>query len=863
MDQEIQFLLYAIGQEWIEADKAKELLEKRAGSDESLDQLAASDDYLGNEERVKHCAAAVGMSLSAEDLLSVGEYEIVERIGAGGHGVVFRAHPELSSDDIAIKVLATRLSDDLIYLENFTSRAEKARLHMLENVATTIDAGNADGYHFLASEFVKGESVADQAKRNALPEEEVARIGSEVCRALVHAAKKDLCHGGIRPADIRITPEGEVSLLDFGLARETPEKETLEIAFALGAEHYLSPEQAAGEKGDIRSDIFSLGAALSLAATGQAPFAGETSGTVLEGSLPEPEGLSEGLRAVLARMLARSPEDRYASPEDLKKDFDRLASGEEPKGAALAAGKSLLGAAAAGGEESEAAAEEVAESENDKEDEPTNEPIAEETRRIAAAPGTAPPSRSVPTIRSGRSRVSRLRQDADAEQKSILPKLGIILPVIIILVGLVFVIMQKKENVVVGPKITQLDNKQQQLLTEYKGIRDYIQLNPTRTAKARARIKKFEAKVKNNIAWKNNLIRLKADLKRLEKNFQATIEEEEKANLRSDTTAPSIALNGSFEEGEDDAPDNWRLVGNNGTWETEGGATGKRCLMVSGYYGPSQPKKSRSPYWTSSVYPIENHQLYKVAFKIKTDLWRSGKSAHVKVGGGYRNYEPDISWKPEEFFFVAQARTQGTSVFNGQDGELSKRAEVRLGVGSRPGKVYFDDLRVVKARPWNKKSHGMTLGVGESVEKGLYSFKMKIDSQTTNYSRCLQNSNAGFTQTSWVLDVDRTVLYAHEIETYTQQGGFITIQTERHGKGAVLKVEVSKNMADWKTIFTHEKKGVDSIRLSKEDFYPTETLYVKFSGEGPVHLKAYTYKADLKSKSKTRISFKGKTEFFE
>jgi len=197
-----------------------------------------------------------------------------------------------------------------------------------------------------------------------------------------------------------------------------------------------------------------------------------------------------------------------------------------------------------------------------------------------------------------------------------------------------------------------------------------------------------------------------------------------------------------------------------------------------------------------------------------------------------------------------------------------KRVPIRLSVSGNPGKVFFDELRIVKVKPWNKKKQelGLELGAGETISKNGYKFTMRMDSPTTNYARCLRDFDAPFSPTGWQLGYDRYVIYVHQIEKLEQKRAFINITTERHAKDAIFKIEISKDFAEWQTLHTQDSPGGKSFMLSSKDkIYPTDTLYIKFTADKPCTLSYYSYQAHLEHKEdpKLRVSLTGSTEFIE
>jgi serine/threonine protein kinase len=901
MSPETFFLLYAVQQHWLTETQAEELWQAAEDDQDqrSIDEVALEMKLL-DEKQVKQGREVVGLDLTAELLAHVGDYDIVECIGRGRHGVVFRAQPELHSDNVAVKVLVPRLLDDLLYLENFTRRAEALHKQEIENAATTLESGEDDGHYYLVSEYAEGTSLARKVKEDGpVTEDHALNIATHIARALVHAEEKTIAHLGISPHDIMLMPEGDALLLDLGLAKEVYDKVLLQFAFSVGVEHYYAPEQAGGEEGDIRTDIFSLGSSIYYAITGHPPFAGKnSSAVVIEGqrlrTISSPQNyrseLSKGFCEMLNRMMARLPEDRYQTAAGLVADLETLVEGKWPDDAAIDDIKTILEStpettevAAAAEDLSEMESKETvavgpaADNEEEEEDaepiivqEPDDLPDIGETRRVEI-----PPTRRVPAIDAPKEKerhrstglkrgVQRKRGEAQPKKKkSIAPILGFAIPAVLVIIALIFMVAkkkpEKKKTGSKGPPVTKLDPRLQKLEKEYKSLQKYMTPDQLDTAR-----EKLKAHIKNVKNYPPLLRRARADLKKIAK-LEEKYYAQQKEKLQSAVPPPNLVLNGGFEDGDEDGVRYWELKGKGGGWVDEDPAIGKRSLGVWGGRG-------RPSYWSGAASPIDAMQPYKVSFKLRTELWRRDSKAYISIGYYRRIIEPKTKWADVEFIFVPPTLTDDMIHYD-VEGQATQRVEVRLGISGRQTKMYFDDLRIVKAKPWNKKILGVTLGAGEKIQNNGYEFRMTmgsksaVDKSNTNYSRCLQNYSANSSERGWDLNADRYVLYAHEIDQFTQkERGLLSFRTERHAKtGATIKVEASNDFAEWVTLKTLDQPGSASVILPKE-LFPTETLYVRFTATAPCQLTYYTYKVSLEHKKtpKKRLSgARGETEFME
>jgi serine/threonine protein kinase len=281
---------------------------------------------------------------------TLGHYLLIEKIGAGGMGVVYKARDERLDRDVAVKVLpAGALADDEARTRFRKEALALSRLNH-PNVATIHDFNTEGGVDFLAMEYISGVTLAEM-QTGGLPEAEVVRLGRQAAEALDAAHEQGLIHRDLKPGNIMVTAKGLVKLLDFGLAKllrpSGPVDKTLTFAASesfSGTLAYMSPEQLEGRPADQRTDIHALGIILYELATGKRLFAQEAPSQIVEAILHgkaeipamlDP-GLSEGLERIIFKCLEKQPADRYASARELIADLGRLESGDL---AGLTAGK--------------------------------------------------------------------------------------------------------------------------------------------------------------------------------------------------------------------------------------------------------------------------------------------------------------------------------------------------------------------------------------------------------------------------------------------------------------------------------------------------------------------------------------------
>jgi len=247
----------------------------------------------------------------------LGPYEILSPVGAGGMGEVYRAHDPRMGRDVAIKVSAERFSD------RFEREVHAVAALNHPNICHIYDVGP----NYLVMELVEGATLADRIKRSALPLEEALTIARQIADALEAAHEKGIIHRDLKPGNIKITPDGVVKVLDFGLAKiaecaaiaQNPENsptltmDDTRMGQILGTAAYMSPEQARGLTVDKRADIWSFGVVLLELLTGERTFAGETFSDTLSAVLtkePEWEGVPHQARRLLRRCLEKDPKKR-------------------------------------------------------------------------------------------------------------------------------------------------------------------------------------------------------------------------------------------------------------------------------------------------------------------------------------------------------------------------------------------------------------------------------------------------------------------------------------------------------------------------------------------------------------------------
>jgi eukaryotic-like serine/threonine-protein kinase len=259
-------------------------------------------------------------------------YRIVEKIGAGGMGVVYRAHDEQLDRDVAIKVLrAGSLTDETRRKRFRTEALSLARLNH-PNIATVHEFGSQDGIDFLVTEYIAGMTLDAKLAAGALPAEDVFRLGLQLAQGLAAAHQQGIVHRDLKPGNLRLTTDGRLKILDFGLAQFMPEASEHGLTVTLtqsqeitGTLPYMAPEQLRGETADTRSDVWSAGAVLHEMATGRRPFVETNSPLLINAILnqsPEPASrvnpaVPPVLDEVIRRALSKDATQRYQTGGEL------------------------------------------------------------------------------------------------------------------------------------------------------------------------------------------------------------------------------------------------------------------------------------------------------------------------------------------------------------------------------------------------------------------------------------------------------------------------------------------------------------------------------------------------------------------
>lgn len=262
----------------------------------------------------------------------ISQYEIVEKIGAGGMGEVYLAEDTKLNRQVALKFLPPHLCQDEDCRKRFTREAQAAAALDHPNIAAIYEVGEFQGRPFYAMQIVEGHSLRDVIAGKDLPLKRILEIAVQLCEGLQAAHDKGIVHRDIKPSNILLDDHGRERIVDFGLASIRGSEQLTKTGSTLGTVGYMSPEQVKGKEVDQRSDLFSLGVVLYELTTKRNPFQRDTEAATLKAvsdDLPEPmarfkSGLPAGLQAVIDKALEKQPQTRYQHAEGMLSDLLRL-----------------------------------------------------------------------------------------------------------------------------------------------------------------------------------------------------------------------------------------------------------------------------------------------------------------------------------------------------------------------------------------------------------------------------------------------------------------------------------------------------------------------------------------------------------
>ena len=257
-------------------------------------------------------------------------------------GIVYKAHDLRLDRLVAIKFLPLDVGAKEEFKHRFFHEAKAASALDHPNICNVHEIDHDENGHlFIVMAYYSGETLGERLERGALPVVEAVDIVLQVARGLDRAHAQGLVHRDVKPANIMLTGEGIVKVLDFGLAKVRDASDLTQAGTTLGTASYMSPEQTQGKPVDARSDVWSIGVVLYEALTGLRPFRGDNTPAVLYAIIektPEPvrslrPEVEQGLATVVERALEKNPKERYANAGELVRDLERLSGAEARKGA--------------------------------------------------------------------------------------------------------------------------------------------------------------------------------------------------------------------------------------------------------------------------------------------------------------------------------------------------------------------------------------------------------------------------------------------------------------------------------------------------------------------------------------------------
>jgi serine/threonine-protein kinase len=316
----------------------------------------------------------VAVSDSLIDTLFDGRYRIQRKLGAGGMADVYLAEDQELGRRVAIKILNGRHANDDQFIERFRREAKNAAALNHPNIVSIYDRGEAEDTYYIAMEFLDGRTLKELiVSRGAAPVNVAIEYARQILSALRFAHRHGIVHRDIKPHNVLVDSDGRVKVTDFGIARAGTSQMT-EAGSIVGTAQYLSPEQARGGEVDPRSDLYSLGVVLYELLTGKTPFDGETPVEIAMKHLsnaPKPPSklrpdIPRELDMVVMRALAKNPDDRYQSADEMEADLERVARGARVSAATVDTATQVLRRPAAAATEAATSATMIAPSPTDR-----------------------------------------------------------------------------------------------------------------------------------------------------------------------------------------------------------------------------------------------------------------------------------------------------------------------------------------------------------------------------------------------------------------------------------------------------------------------------------------------------------------
>jgi serine/threonine-protein kinase len=297
-----------------------------------------------SDDAAREDTPTAGAETSESPVETIGEFHLIRRLGKGGMAEVWLAEQSSLKRHVALKLLRRDMTEDPTYVKRFQTEAKASAGLNHPNVVQVYTVGQEDGQHYIAQEYVQGQTLRNLLqKKGPLSATAALHIIRQVAAGLQAAAERGIVHRDIKPENIMITRKGEVKVADFGLAQQThgDQLHLTQEGVTMGTPLYMSPEQVKGRKLDHRSDVYSLGVTCYHMLAGRPPFEGATAVTVAVQHLndePEPlasirSDLPPQLCEMVERMMAKNPADRYPDAKTVLLDARRLLKAIKESGA--------------------------------------------------------------------------------------------------------------------------------------------------------------------------------------------------------------------------------------------------------------------------------------------------------------------------------------------------------------------------------------------------------------------------------------------------------------------------------------------------------------------------------------------------
>ncbi|HYF48739.1 MAG TPA: serine/threonine-protein kinase [Planctomycetota bacterium] len=283
-----------------------------------------------------------------------GEFKLLQKLGEGAMGAVYKAQETLAQRTVALKVLRTNLAGNKGFVERFDRESKMIGGLSHPNIVACHSAGTARGVQYMVMEFVDGETLKTRLKRSGgkLPEREALKVCHYIAQGLAHAHSKGIVHRDIKPDNILLGKDGSVKISDFGTAKSFLDEDSLSMTGTIiGTPHYISPEQVRADKDiDHRADLYALGGTLYHLLTGHVPFDASSPLEImrrhLHDELENPSDinaeLSPGAVQIVTKLMAKDRKERYQSADEAVEDIKRVLDAKDPLHATLEQNKSSI-----------------------------------------------------------------------------------------------------------------------------------------------------------------------------------------------------------------------------------------------------------------------------------------------------------------------------------------------------------------------------------------------------------------------------------------------------------------------------------------------------------------------------------------